>query len=67
MEQQFLAAQNQFQLASGLELELSPSCEGVFPIGEARRSALLNAAGFSDPIRVFQALQYEGVVALRRQ
>lgn len=67
MEQQFLAAQNQFQLASGLELELSPSCEGVFPIGEARRSALLNAAGFSDPIRVFQALQYEGVVAMRRQ
>jgi tRNA (cmo5U34)-methyltransferase len=67
MEQQFQAALRQFQKASGLELESPVIIPGLHPIGEARRSALLDAAGFSDPITVFQALQYEGVVALRRR
>jgi len=67
MEQQFQGALGQFQRASGLGKELPLINQGLYPIGEARRSALLDAAGFSDPIRVFQALQYEGIVALRRQ
>ncbi|NBQ20281.1 MAG: class I SAM-dependent methyltransferase, partial [Synechococcaceae bacterium WB6_3B_236] len=64
LENQFQAAQAQFQRASGLDTDAPQAL--VYPIGEARRSALLAAAGFSDPVRIFQALGYEGVLVQRR-
>ena len=64
LENQFQAAQAQFQRASGLDTDAPQAL--VYPIGEARRSALLEAAGFSDPVRIFQALGYEGVLVQRR-
>jgi tRNA (cmo5U34)-methyltransferase len=57
-----------FQRASGLQArdaELLALTQGVHPIGEARLTALVNAAGFSDPARVFQALGYEGFLLQR--
>ncbi len=57
-----------FQRASGLTAErsrLEPLTQGLHPIGEARLTALVNAAGFSDPARVFQALDYEGFLLQR--
>jgi tRNA (cmo5U34)-methyltransferase len=58
-----------FQRASGLEADqhnLAPLIQGLHPIGEARLTALVNAAGFSDPARIFQALGYEGFLLQRR-
>lgn len=57
-----------FQRASGLEAErsaLEPLTHGLHPIGVARLTALVNAAGFSDPARIFQALDYEGFLLQR--
>ncbi|MBE9153880.1 MULTISPECIES: class I SAM-dependent methyltransferase [unclassified Cyanobium] len=61
-----------FQRASGLEAlassadgELTALTHGLHPIGVARLTALVNAAGFSDPARVFQALGYEGFLLQR--
>ena len=57
-----------FQRASGLEAtsqELVSLSQGLHPIGEARLAALVEAAGFSDPARVFQALGYEGFLLQR--
>ncbi len=57
-----------FQRASGLiaeRQELEPLTQGLHPIGVARLTALVNAAGFSDPARVFQALDYEGFLLQR--
>ena len=59
-----------FQRASGLltpDAELLALTEGVYPIGEARLTALVNAAGFTDPARVFQALGYQGFLLQRVQ
>ncbi len=58
-----------FQRASGLTAsaeDLVPLTQGLHPIGAARLAALVEAAGFSDPARVFQALGYEGVLLQRR-
>jgi tRNA (cmo5U34)-methyltransferase len=58
-----------FQRASGLEAseaELAPFTQGLYPIGEARLTALVEAAGFGDPARIFQALNYEGFLLQRR-
>jgi tRNA (cmo5U34)-methyltransferase len=58
-----------FQRASGLEAseaELAPFTQGLYPIGEARLAALVEAAGFGDPARIFQALNYEGFLLQRR-
>jgi tRNA (cmo5U34)-methyltransferase len=58
-----------FQRASGLQAsaaELVPLTQGLHPIGEARLAALVEAAGFNDPARVFQALGYEGFLLQRR-
>lgn len=58
-----------FQRASGLEgasealAALSP---GLHPIGLSRLSALVEAAGFSDPAPVFQALDFQGFLLQRR-
>ncbi len=52
-----------YQQASGLdsaEEERSLLTQGTHPIGLARLTALVNAAGFGDPARIFQALNYEG-------
>jgi tRNA (cmo5U34)-methyltransferase len=40
--------------------------QGLFPIGTARLTALVNAAGFSDPAPVFKALDVEGFLLQRR-
>ncbi|MEY4759317.1 MAG: hypothetical protein RLZZ268_815, partial [Cyanobacteriota bacterium] len=58
-----------FQQASGLHADpqtLEPLTQGLHPIGEARLTALFNAAGFTDPARIFQALGYEGFLLQRR-
>jgi tRNA (cmo5U34)-methyltransferase len=58
-----------FQKASGLAgapealASLSP---GLHPIGLSRLTALVNAAGFSDPATVFQALDFQGFLLQRR-
>ena len=40
--------------------------EALHPIGLARLTSLVNAAGFGDPARIFQALGYEGFLLQRR-
>jgi|TARA_B100002052_G_scaffold289182_1_gene306226 tRNA (cmo5U34)-methyltransferase len=66
VEQQFNEALLRFQRSSDLP---PPSVDEVplHPIGEARRSALLAAAGFSDPIRFYQALGVDGVLVQKLQ
>ena len=57
-----------FQRASGLEADpevLEPLTQGLHPIGEARLNSLVNAAGFSDPAKIIQALGYEGFLLQR--
>ena len=57
LEDQLDQAWRGFQRASGLA---ASSQEGLYPIGLARLTSLVNAAGFGDPARVFQALGFEG-------
>ena len=69
LQSQVEAAWMGFQQASGLKAEphdLAPLTQGLHPIGEARLTALVNAAGFGDPARIFQALGYEGFLLQRR-
>ena len=69
LQQQVQQAWIGFQRASGLQADaaaLTPHLQGLHPIGEARLTALVNAAGFSDPARVFQALSVEGFLLQRR-
>lgn len=67
LEGQLIAARRLFQAFSGLgdgpwkEPLLGP----IHPISLARLTVLLEAAGFSDPIPVFRALDYEGFVLQR--
>lgn len=63
LEGQLDAAWRGFQRASGLA---ASSQEGLHPIGLARLTSLVNAAGFGDPARVFQALGFEGFLLQRR-
>jgi tRNA (cmo5U34)-methyltransferase len=68
LRKQVEAAWIGFQEASGLDAaaeELAPLTEQTHPIGLARLGALVNAAGFSDPARIFQALNYEGFLLQR--
>ena len=73
LQNQVQAAWLGFQRASGLRgldtdgADLEPLTQGLHPIGEARLTALVNAAGFGDPARVFQALGYEGFLLQRRR
>ena len=62
LEAQLDAAWSGFQRASGLD---ASSQEGLHPIGLARLTSLVNAAGFGDPARVFQALGFEGFLLQR--
>lgn len=57
-----------FQKASGLvnrDAQLLDLTQGLHPIGTARLTALVNAAGFSDPAPIFQALNVEGFLLQR--
>mgnify|MGYP000918719081 CR=1 FL=1 len=62
LEGQLDQAWRGFQRASGLEDALQ---EGLYPIGLARLTSLVNAAGFGDPARIFQALGFEGFLLQR--
>ena len=62
LEGQLDEAWRGFQRASGLD---ATSQEGLHPIGLARLTSLVNAAGFADPARVFQALGFEGFLLQR--
>jgi tRNA (cmo5U34)-methyltransferase len=58
-----------FQRASGVEESaeaLQQLAGGLHPIGLARLTALVNAAGFSDPAVFFQALDVQGFLLQRR-
>jgi tRNA (cmo5U34)-methyltransferase len=68
LEKQMAEAWVGFQRASRLEAPLEllePLTHGTHPVGLARLTALVNAAGFGDPARVFQALDYEGFLLQR--
>ena len=70
LAEQVEAAWLGFQRASGIEAseaELAPLTQALHPIGVARLTALVNAAGFSDPARIFQALDVEGFLLQRRR
>ena len=63
LEGQLASAWVGFQRASGLQApaeQLAPLTQGLHPVGMARLTSLVNAAGFSDPARIFQALAFEG-------
>jgi tRNA (cmo5U34)-methyltransferase len=67
LEGQLIAARHLFQGFSGSEeghLEEHP-LGPVHPISLARLTILLEVAGFSDPVPVFRALDYEGFVIQR--
>jgi len=58
-----------FQRASGLQgaaAALAALSPRLHPIGLSRLSALVEAAGFSDPAPVFQALDFQGFLLQRR-
>ncbi|MCP9845491.1 class I SAM-dependent methyltransferase [Synechococcus sp. Lug-A] len=68
LQEQITEAWLGFQRVSGLELDadrIAPLTQGLHPIGDARLTALVNAAGFGDPARIFQALDYEGFLLQR--
>ena len=57
-----------FQRASGQDPsdgQQAAQAYGLHPVGLSRLTALVNAAGFSDPARVFQALDVEGFLVQR--
>ncbi len=61
LEPQLDAAWLAFQAASGLDASAAlGASQGLHPIGLARLTSLVNAAGFGDPARIFQALGFEG-------
>lgn len=69
LQPQVEAAWLAFQRASGVAAPaeaLASLSQGLHPIGLARLTALVNAAGFSDPAPVFKALDFEGFLLQRR-
>lgn len=67
LEPQLDAAWLAFQAASGLEASAAVGAsQGLHPIGLARLTSLVNAAGFGDPARIFQALGFEGFLLQKR-
>ncbi|NDC34130.1 MAG: class I SAM-dependent methyltransferase [Synechococcaceae bacterium WB9_2_112] len=63
LQQQVDAAWVGFQRASGVtvaEAAVTGLTQGVHPIGGSRLAALVEAAGFSDPAPIFQALNVQG-------
>jgi tRNA (cmo5U34)-methyltransferase len=69
LQAQMAAAWLGFQRASGV-VESAEALErlagGLHPIGLARLTALVNAAGFGDPALFFQALDVQGFLLQRR-
>ena len=70
LEDQIASAWRGFQQASGLDVggegaDLAHLSEALHPIGLSRLTSLVNAAGFGDPARVFQALGFEGFLVQR--
>ncbi|MFN9621903.1 MAG: class I SAM-dependent methyltransferase [Cyanobacteriota bacterium] len=69
LERQLVEARRMFQGVSGVEPEEGSLDEKplgpVHPISLARLTGLLEVAGFSDPVPVFRALDYEGFVLQR--
>ncbi|MEB3321651.1 MAG: class I SAM-dependent methyltransferase [Synechococcaceae cyanobacterium] len=74
LEGQLARAREGFQRASGFAPggagpggeRVDGLTRGLHPIGLARLTALLEAAGFGDPAPVFQALDFEGFLLQRR-
>jgi tRNA (cmo5U34)-methyltransferase len=62
LQQQVDAAWVGFQNASGITADTAVAglTQGVHPIGGNRLAALVEAAGFSDPAPIFQALNVQG-------
>jgi tRNA (cmo5U34)-methyltransferase len=68
LEDQLIAARQLFQRAESDAAEGRASLDAlgeVHPIGLTRLTSLLEATGFSDPIPVFRALDYEGFLVQR--
>ncbi|MFN6338242.1 MAG: class I SAM-dependent methyltransferase [Cyanobacteriota bacterium] len=68
LEGQLIAARQMFQRVDQTATTEATTLEGldpVYPIGLARLTGLLEATGFSDPIPVFRALDYEGFLLQR--
>jgi tRNA (cmo5U34)-methyltransferase len=58
-----------FQRASGVAgegMDLAGQIQGFHPIGNSRLTALVEAAGLSDPAPFFQALDFQGFLLQRR-
>jgi tRNA (cmo5U34)-methyltransferase len=69
LQSQMEAAWLGFQRASGVGESadaLKRLAGGLHPIGLARLTALVNAAGFSDPAIVYRALDVQGFLLQRR-
>ncbi len=69
LQAQLRQARLGYQRASGLDVDpQSPPqlSQAVHPIGASRLTALVDAAGFGDPARIFQALDVEGYLMQRR-
>ena len=70
LQDQVARAWQGFQRASGLELTTGglgePLDDAWHPIGTARLTSLLDAAGFGDPALIFQALNFAGYLVQRR-
>jgi tRNA (cmo5U34)-methyltransferase len=67
---QVAEAWRRFQRASGVggeAVDSSAQIQGFHPIGIARLSALVEAAGLSDPAPFFQALDFQGFLLQRRE
>ncbi|MEB3173092.1 MAG: class I SAM-dependent methyltransferase [Cyanobacteriota bacterium] len=63
LQSQVDAAWLQFQAASGInasQAAVAGLTQGIHPIGSGRLSALVEAAGLSDPAPIFQALNVQG-------
>ncbi|MFN5194105.1 MAG: class I SAM-dependent methyltransferase [Cyanobacteriota bacterium] len=69
LQQQLRQARMGYQRASGLVVDPSSPprlSEALHPVGASRLTALVEAAGFGDPARIFQALDVEGYLLQRR-
>ena len=70
LQDQVARAWQGFQRASGLGLTAGglgePLGDAWHPIGTARLTSLLDAAGFGDPALIFQALNFTGYLVQRR-
>ncbi|TGG79459.1 MAG: class I SAM-dependent methyltransferase [Aphanocapsa feldmannii 288cV] len=71
LQRQIDAAWGEYQRSAGLQAEADPTLlrsltADMHRISPARLAGLANAAGFSDPARIFNALDYEGYLLQKR-